>query len=86
MIYPLHGQYPRGFYNGEKKITIFSWESLYTDRVDGLANATTYLAHELAKKHEVNFFTRGIMISLFLELTTMPSDRTEGTLLNIVII
>ena len=59
MIYPLHGQYPRGFYNGEKKITIFSWESLYTDRVDGLANATTYLAHELAKKHEVNFFTRG---------------------------
>lgn len=42
-----------------KKIAIFSWESLYTDRVGGLANATTYLAQELAKKHEVHFFTRG---------------------------
>jgi glycosyltransferase involved in cell wall biosynthesis len=43
----------------KKKIAIFSWESLYTDRVGGLANATTYLAQELAKKHEVHFFTRG---------------------------
>jgi glycosyltransferase involved in cell wall biosynthesis len=42
-----------------KKVAIFSWESLYTDRVGGLANATTYLAQELAKNHEVHFFTRG---------------------------
>jgi glycosyltransferase involved in cell wall biosynthesis len=42
-----------------KKIAFFCWESLYTDRVGGLANAATYLAQELAKKNEVHFFTRG---------------------------
>ncbi|MDD1727614.1 MAG: glycosyltransferase family 4 protein [Methanospirillum sp.] len=42
-----------------KKIAYFCWESLYTDRVGGLANAATYLAQELAKKNEVHFFTRG---------------------------
>lgn len=42
-----------------KKIAYFCWESLYTDRVGGLANAATNLAQELAKKNEVHFFTRG---------------------------
>ena len=42
-----------------KKIAFFCWESLYTDRVGGLANAATYLAQELAKKNEVHYFTRG---------------------------
>ncbi len=42
-----------------KKIAFFSWESLHTERIGGLSNATTYLAQELAKTHEVHFFTRG---------------------------
>jgi glycosyltransferase involved in cell wall biosynthesis len=41
------------------KIAIFSWESIYIERVGGLSNATTYLAQSLAKYHEVHFFTRG---------------------------
>jgi glycosyltransferase involved in cell wall biosynthesis len=41
------------------KIAIFCWESLYAERVGGLAPAATYLAETLAKKHEVHFFTRG---------------------------
>jgi len=42
-----------------KKIAFFCWESLYSERVGGLANAATYLAQELAKNNEVHFFTRG---------------------------
>jgi len=42
-----------------KKIAFFCWESLYSDRVGGLANAATYLAQELAKRNEVHYFTRG---------------------------
>ncbi|PKL59182.1 MAG: glycosyltransferase family 1 protein, partial [Methanomicrobiales archaeon HGW-Methanomicrobiales-4] len=42
-----------------KKIAFFSWESLHTERIGGLSNATTYLAQELAKTNEVHFFTRG---------------------------
>ncbi len=42
------------------KIAFFCWESIYTERVGGLARAATHLAEELAKKHEVHFFTRGI--------------------------
>jgi hypothetical protein len=42
-----------------KKIAFFCWESLYTDRVGGLASAATYLAHELSKRNEVHYFTRG---------------------------
>ncbi|MDD1673571.1 MAG: glycosyltransferase family 4 protein [Methanomicrobiales archaeon] len=41
------------------KIAFFSWESLYTERVGGLANAATHLAENLAMDHEVHFFTRG---------------------------
>lgn len=41
------------------KIAFFCWESLYTERVGGLASAATHLAETLAKKHEVHFFTRG---------------------------
>ncbi len=42
------------------KIAFFCWESLYTERVGGLARAATHLAEELAKHHEVHFFTRGL--------------------------
>ncbi len=42
------------------KIAFFCWESLYTERVGGLARAATHLAEELAKNHEVHFFTRGL--------------------------
>lgn len=42
-----------------KKIAFFSWESLHTERIGGLSNATTYLAQELARTNEVHFFTRG---------------------------
>lgn len=41
------------------KIAFFCWESLYSERVGGLASAATHLAETLAKKHEVHFFTRG---------------------------
>jgi len=41
------------------KIAIFCWESLYAERVGGLAPAATHLAETLAKDHEVHFFTRG---------------------------
>lgn len=42
-----------------KKIAFFCWESLYTERVGGLANAATNLAQALSKNNEVHFFTRG---------------------------
>ena len=45
-----------------KKIAFFCWESMYSERVGGLANATTYLAQELARDNEVHFFTEGIVI------------------------
>ena len=42
------------------KIAFFCWESMYAERVGGLANAATHLAETLVKqKHEVHFFTRG---------------------------
>jgi glycogen(starch) synthase len=41
------------------KIAFFCWESLYSDRVGGLASAATHLAETLARYHEVHFFTRG---------------------------
>ena len=41
------------------KIAFFSWESLYSERVGGLASAATHLAETLAKEHEVHYFTRG---------------------------
>ena len=41
------------------KIAIFCWESLYAERVGGLAPAATHLAETLAKTYEVHFFTRG---------------------------
>jgi len=42
-----------------QKIAFFCWESLYAERVGGLANAATNLAETLARNHEVHFFTRG---------------------------
>lgn len=41
------------------KIAFFCWESLYGERIGGLANAATHLAITLAKHNEVHFFTRG---------------------------
>ncbi len=41
------------------KIGFFCWESLYSEKVGGLARAATQLAETLAKHHEVHFFTRG---------------------------
>ncbi len=41
------------------KIAFFAWESVYTEKVGGLAPAATYLAEELAKTHEIHYFTRG---------------------------
>ncbi|MFA7561972.1 MAG: glycosyltransferase family 4 protein [Methanoculleus sp.] len=41
------------------KIAFFCWESLYAERVGGLASAATNLAETLAQDHEVHFFTRG---------------------------
>jgi glycosyltransferase involved in cell wall biosynthesis len=41
------------------KVAFFCWESLYAERVGGLANAATNLAETLAKHHEVHYFTRG---------------------------
>jgi glycogen(starch) synthase len=42
------------------KIAFFCWESMYAERVGGLARAATSLAETLVKQHhEVHFFTRG---------------------------
>ncbi len=44
------------------KIAFFCWESMYAERVGGLANAATNLAETLVKQqHEVHFFTRGMI-------------------------
>ncbi len=42
-------------------VAFFCWESLYAERVGGLASAATHLAETLAKDHEIHFFTRGWM-------------------------
>jgi glycogen synthase len=42
------------------KVAFFCWESMYAERVGGLANAATHLAETLVQKgHEVHYFTRG---------------------------
>ena len=41
------------------KLAFFCWESMYAERVGGLASAATNLAETLAKNNEVHFFTRG---------------------------
>jgi len=43
------------------KVAFFCWESMYAERVGGLASAATNLAETLAKQHEVHYFTRGWM-------------------------
>jgi glycosyltransferase involved in cell wall biosynthesis len=43
------------------KVGVFCWESLYAERVGGLASAATNLAETLAKDHEIHYFTRGWM-------------------------
>ena len=44
-----------------RKLAFFCWESMYAERVGGLASAATNLAETLAKQHEVHYFTRGSM-------------------------
>lgn len=41
------------------KIAFFCWESLHSVRIGGLAAAATNLAENLAKDHEVHYFTLG---------------------------
>jgi glycogen synthase len=41
------------------KIAFFAWESMYGERVGGLASAATNLAETLTRDHEVHYFTRG---------------------------
>lgn len=41
------------------KLAFFAWESMYAERVGGLASAATNLAETLSKQHEVHYFTRG---------------------------
>ncbi len=43
------------------KLAFFCWESMYSERVGGLASAATNLAETLAKQHEVHYYTRGAM-------------------------
>ncbi len=43
------------------KLAFFCWESMYAERVGGLASAATNLAETLAKQHEVHYYTRGKM-------------------------
>ncbi|NMB80165.1 MAG: glycosyltransferase family 4 protein, partial [Methanomicrobiales archaeon] len=44
------------------KVAFFCWESMYAERVGGLASAATNLAETLVKQnHEVHFFTRGMI-------------------------
>ena len=51
------------------KIAFFCWESMYAERVGGLANAATNLAETLVKQnHEVHYFTRG----------TIPDQTING--------
>ncbi|NMB79631.1 MAG: glycosyltransferase family 4 protein [Methanomicrobiales archaeon] len=42
-------------------LAFFAWESMYAERVGGLASAATNLAETLAKQHEVHYFTRGFI-------------------------
>ena len=42
-----------------RKLAFFCWESMYAERVGGLASAATNLAETLARNNEVHFFTRG---------------------------
>lgn len=53
------GQFTKRKIMKHLKIAFFCWESLYAERVGGLANAATNLAETLAQRHEVHFFTRG---------------------------
>lgn len=41
------------------KVAVFCWESLYAERVGGLAPVATALAEKIAGDCEVHFFTRG---------------------------
>ena len=42
-------------------VAFFCWESMYAERVGGLASAATNLAETLAKNHSVHYYTRGSM-------------------------
>jgi glycosyltransferase involved in cell wall biosynthesis len=61
------------------KIAIFCWESLYAERVGGLAPAATHLAETLAKHHDVHFFTRGSIPDQVIHGVNYHYCRPEGS-------
>ena len=60
------------------KVAFFCWESMYAERVGGLASAATNLAETLAKKHEVHYFTRGWMPDQTINNVSYHYCRPQG--------
>jgi glycosyltransferase involved in cell wall biosynthesis len=60
------------------KIAFFCWESMYAERVGGLASAATNLAETLAKNHEVHFYTRGFLPDQAVKNVQYHYCRPEG--------
>ena len=59
------------------KIAFFCWESMYAERVGGLASAATNLAETLVRQnHEVHFFTRGMIPDQEINGVRHPFDDT----------
>ena len=61
------------------KVAFFCWESMYAERVGGLASAATNLAETLAKQHEVHYFTRGWMQDQRINNVTYHYCRPHGS-------
>ncbi len=60
------------------KVAFFCWESMYAERVGGLASAATNLAETLAKNHEVHYFTRGGMPDQTINDVSVPLLPAAG--------
>jgi len=60
------------------KIGFFCWESMYAERVGGLASAATNLAETLARNHDVHFFTRGWMPDQEINGVSYHYSRPQG--------
>ena len=59
-------------------VAFFCWESMYAERVGGLASAATNLAETLAKNHDVHFFTRGCMADQTINNVSYHYCRPQG--------
>jgi len=59
-------------------VAFFCWESMYAERVGGLANAATNLAETLAKDHNLHFFTRGWMQDQVINGVSYHYCRPQG--------